>query len=307
MSASNRVNKQYMVNIQKSRSVISLIACVITLVCSVSALSVDIAIYVKQGWPISEMFSYFTTLSNILISIASSFIVPFAIDGIRYKRFIMPKWLSMLHYSGIICISLVFIFVLVAIMPYDMEFAVGGPNFFLHIISPIAIIISFFMVESHYNYSHKELLVCMIPFFIYSIVYVVMVAVLGPEKGGWEDLYMLNTFLPAAVSLPIVYLVTYALARILRKLSDVLYDYRRKHLLSSWSKDIDLVEVKIEVYGLGRFYGLNGDENSLSVPMDIMELVADRYNVSTRELYTVYTKGLFNGICERENKLSDYS
>lgn len=303
MSTSNRVNKQYMVNIQKSRSIVSLIACVITLVCSVSALSVDIAIYVKQGWPISEMFSYFTTLSNILISIASSFIVPFAINGIRYKRFILPKWLSMLHYSGIICISLVFVFVLVAIMPYDMDFAVGGPNFFLHIISPIAIIISFFMVESHYNYTHKELLLCMVPFFIYSIVYVVMVAVLGPEKGGWEDLYMLNTFVPAAVSLPIVYLVTYALARILRKLSDVLYDARRKQLLSSWSKDIYPIDVNIEVYGLGRFYGLNGDRNNLSVPMDILELIADRYDIGTKELYAVYTKGLYNGLYERENKL----
>ena len=87
----------------------------------------------------------------------------------------------------------------------------------------------------------------------------------------------------------------------------VLYDYRRKHLLSSWSKDIDLVEVKIEVYGLGRFYGLSGDKNNLSVPMDILELIADRYDIGTKGLYAVYTKGLYNGLYERENKLSDYS
>lgn len=258
----------------------------------------ELVLYGVNDWKLSYFLAYFTTISNILTALAGSFIMPYAISGIRRKRFVLPKWLSMFHYSGVICITLVFIFMLLIILPYDKEFALGGPNFFLHVICPIAIIVSYFMVESHYDYSKREVLKCMIPFFIYSIVYVVMVT-RGPENGGWKDLYKLNTFVPFAVTVPATYVVVFVIAILIKKLSDILYIKREKDLISSWKEDADSVEVKIEVYGLGRYYGLHGDKNNLSVPLDIIESLAKHYDMNVKDLYNVYTKGLYHGIDER--------
>lgn len=299
MSSKKQSSRQYLINIQKHRSVISLVACTVTLICSLAALGAELVLYGINDWKISYFFAYFTTISNILTALAGSFIMPYAITGIRRKRFVLPKWLSMFHYSGVICITLVFIFMLFIILPYDKDFALGGPNFFLHVICPIAIIVSYFMVESHYDYSKKEVLKCMIPFFIYSIVYVVMVSI-GPENGGWKDLYKLNTYVSFAVSVPVGYISVFVIALLIKKLADLLYIKRENELISSWRKDADPVEVKIEVYGLGRYYGLHGDKNSLSVPFDILESLSKHYNIEVADLYSAYAKGLYHGIGERE-------
>ena len=298
MESANKC-RHYLISIQQNRSIVSLIACVATVICSGGALGANLVLYVRSGWAISDFFSYFTNLSNILITLAGSFIVPYSVNGIRNKRFVLPRWLSMMHYSGIICICLVHIFTLVFILPYNRDFAVGGPGIFLHVISPLAIVISYFMVESHYDYSVKEVHLCMLPFFVYSLVYFVMVVIIGPENGGWEDLYMLNTYVPAYFSMPFMYLITFSLAMIIRKLSDALYKWRMNRMISSWNKDMDVVEIQVEVYGLGRYYGLNGDMNNLTVPFDILEFLAKHYNMDIKKMYAAYTKGLYNGIIER--------
>ena len=73
-------------------------------------------------------------------------------------------------------------------------------------------------------------------------------------------------------------------------------------MISSWRKDADPVEVKIEVYGLGRYYGFHGEKNNLIVPLDILENLAKHYGMKVKDLYNVYTKGLYHGIGDRETK-----
>jgi hypothetical protein len=296
-----RSSRQYLVSIHKWRSQIALFACVVTLLCSIVAINASMLYYVENDLQFSETFHYFTTLSNMLTALASSFIIPFAINGIRNKRFILPKWLSMLHYSGTICTTLVFFFAMVFILPYDREFAIGGNNFYLHLVCPIAVFISFLLVESRWRYSRREVLICLIPFILYSFVYVLMVVVKGAANGGWEDLYMLNTFVPIYVSFPALWLIAYGIAFLIKKLSDLLNRKREEKMFASWQKDADPVAVRIEIYGLGRYYGLHGDRYNLSVPLDILESVAEHYSMSAEELYGVYTKGLLHGIRERES------
>lgn len=294
-------SRQYLVSINKRRSVISLIACIIILVCSVIALDISIIYYVRTSQPIYLHFTYFTSISNMLTALASSFIIPFAVNGIRKKRFILPKWLSMLHYSGTICIAMVLVFMMAFILPYDKASAIGGPNIFLHVINPIVIMFSFFMVESHYDYSKKEVLLCTLPFVIYSLVYIVMVVMIGPENGGWEDLYKANTFAPIYITAPAAFVLVYIIALIIKKISDVLYLKRNEHMLSSWKEEADPIEVNIEVFGLGHYYGIHDDRNSMSIPMDILDLIAERYDMNVVDLYNVYTKGLLNGMKLRKD------
>ncbi len=300
MNVSKNSTRQYLVDIHKWRSVVALFACTVALICSTLALIFCIINYMVQGWKLSEFFRYFTTLSNILMVLASSFIIPFAINGIRKKRFVLPRWLSLFFYSGTICITMVFIFAMVFILPYDRDFAIGGRQFFLHVITPLAILISFELVESDFKVSRKEIILCMVPFMIYSLVYLIQVAIIGADKGGWDDMYMVNTYVPAYISLPIALLMVYAIAWVIQKVSNVLNRSRERKMLSSWKEDADPVEVNIEIYGLGRYYGLHGDKNNLSVPLDILESVSKHYSMDLEGLYSVYMKGLLNGIKERE-------
>jgi hypothetical protein len=40
------------------------------------------------------------------------------------------------------------------------------------------------MVETGHPYARRDTLICLIPFLAYSLVYIVMVAILGEECGG---------------------------------------------------------------------------------------------------------------------------
>ena len=276
-----------------------MVACSVSLVVSFVAIILTMVSNMRLGYTASECFKYFTILSNMLTALASSFIIPFAIIGIRKKRFVIPKWLSMMHYSGAICITIVFVFALFIILPHHRQGAIGGSNFFLHVVCPLAVLISFFLVESGYTYSRKEILICLIPFAMYSIVYLVMVVFIGEENGGWEDLYQLTTYLPAYISFVLLWALGLAVAFAIRKVSNLLYGYRRGKMMASWKDEADPVEVKIEIYGLGRYYGLHGDKNSLSVPYDILEDASKRFDIKIDELYDAYVKGLHNGIKDK--------
>ncbi len=286
----------YLINLQKWRSVVGLIACSVTFVVSLVAIVASLIHYTLEQWALSDYFRYFTTLSNMMTALSSSFIIPYAIDGIRKKRFVFPHWLSMFHYAGTIATTMTFVFNGLVILPFDPEFALGGSNFYLHIICPVAVLVSFEFVESGRLFSLKDSLICLIPVFLYTILYLVMVVFIGEEKGGWEDLYMANTFLPGAVSLILAWLMAYFIAFLIRISFNFSVKRRRERLLSGWKDDLEPVEIKIELYGLGRYYGRIGDSADVSIPYDIIEAVSERYSIDIRALLKVYTKGLADGL-----------
>ena len=176
------------------------------------------------------------------------------------------------------------------------EFAVDGTQLYLHVICPIAILVSFELVESGYQITKRNTLACLIPFLIYSLVYVVNVVLLGETNGGWEDLYMLNTFVPFYFSLPAVWLLAYVIATLIRILSNRLDILRRNHLLSFWKEDADPIELNIEIYGLGRYNGMHDTRNELSIPYDLLELFAERYSRDPDDLLKIYMKGMMDAL-----------
>ena len=295
---------QYMIELQKSRSILALIACCITLICTSMSIIWAIVGRVKAGVSPFDAFRYFTTLSNSLTFFAAGFIFPYAVNGIRMNRLIYPRWLSMVHYSGTVCTTLTFVFAMVFILPYDKQMALGGSNFFLHLICPLAVLFSFEMVESSYIYRKKDTLICLIPLFIYSVVYTSMVVFIGEERGGWSDMYKLNTFVPAYVSFPVVWLLALAIAFAINKSSSYLVKKREEDMLFSLKRFIDPVELKLEVYELGKTYGKNDDINDLSIPFDLLTLLANHYTKGTDidDLYSMYTSGLLAGVKEKTKK-----
>ena len=293
----NRKANQYMIALHKWRSVMALIACTVSLVCTAVAVCGSIVLYVKDDAELSELFRYFTTLSNIITALASAFIIPFAINGIRLHRFVYPKWLSLLHYSGTICTTLTFVFAFAFILPTNRELAIGGYNTYLHVVCPLAVLISFEMVEDNYKFSKKDMFLCLTPFIIYSLVYLVMVVF----TGKWEDMYMITYFVPAYVSLPAMWLLALGVAFTIRKLTNALIQKRQKKITAAFDeREYDKVELNIEVFGLGRFYGHHDDEDDLSVPYDILDTLAKKYSLNVYDLLQIYNKGLIDGVKERK-------
>lgn len=291
--------RQYMIDLQRWRSVLALIACGAELVCSLIAINGSLINQDRTEGDIAVIFRYFTILSNIFNGFAVGCILPFAVEGIRKKRFVCPRWLSFLHYAGTIGTTLTMAFSLGVILPYDPVFAVGSDNLYLHVICPVMCLLTFFLVESGYRFRGRDSLICLIPFTVYSLTYLVMVVFIGEVRGGWKDMYMLNSFVPFWVSMPSMWLLAWLIAFGIRKLANRLNRRRQIKALSAWTEDMDPIAVNIEIYGLGRFYGLRGDRENLSVPYDILQALAARYSLKTEKLVRIFTKGLADGAGER--------
>lgn len=291
--------RQYFIDLQRWRSLVALIACCDTFFFTVAAIVSSLIHYSRMGWTIRDYFRYFTTLSNLLTALAAVFIIPFAVNGLRKKRFVYPKWLFLLHYMGTIYTTITFVFAMVFILPWDPEFVFGGVQLYLHVVCPIAILIAFELVEGSTLITREYSMKCLIPFFIYSLVYVVMVVVIGEEHGGWEDLYMLNTYVPFYISLPAIWLFSYVIASLIRILANRLNERRRNRMLAHWKEDMEPVEINIEVYGLGRYMGTQDTISELSVPYDILQMIGERYSMDPAALMNVYMKGLLDAVKEK--------
>ena len=77
-------------------------------------------------------------------------------------------------------------------------------------------------------------------------------------------------------------------------------------MLFSLKRYIDPVELKLEVYELGRLYGTCDDENDLSIPYDLLKQLAGHYTEGTTldELFRMYTAGLLAGVNEKKDDAS---
>jgi len=84
--------------------------------------------------------------------------IPYAYEGIRKKRFVLPKIIVRIQYSCTICVCITMLISLVVILPFQGIKAVTGANFWLHIITPISAGVLFQCVESNVKFSRSILL-----------------------------------------------------------------------------------------------------------------------------------------------------
>ena len=179
----------------------------------------------------------------------------------------------------------------------DPVMAFGGANFYLHIICPIMVMLSFFFIESNYMYTVKDALICLIPFAVYSFVYFIEVVIIGEAKGGWPDYYSLTTNAPVAVSAAAMFIFAFGVALLIGRISNRLSKSRLDKLEKGlWDDEVSPAEIKIELFGLGRYMGRHEDSCNATLPLDIIELIANKYGLSKEELIRPYLKGLMDSI-----------
>lgn len=286
----------HLINLFKWRSWVTFIACLVTLI-----LTAGSVIYAIKNDPLDfvrTQFEWFTVDSNLFMALAAMMIIPFAIEGIQRKRMTYPKWAQRIHYAGAINLTMTLVFVLCFISWYDPVLAFGEENLVLHIICPLIVLISFFMVESTNVLTRMDNLRSLVPFLIYGFLYYINVVVLG----RWDDHYMLNTFLPFYISGPLVALLAYIIGFVIRIIHNRLLRYRENTLKKIWDQDLDPVSIKIEIYSLGTRGGLYEEKESLTVPYDILEQVSKRFNIRLEELSLAYNKGVIDGMKQRKEE-----
>lgn len=244
-------------------------------------------------------FAFFTMIANILASLSVSFVIPFAVEGIKKKRLVLPKWVAILHYISTTSIAIMLIFVLAFISwasPYD---AFGDSNLVLHIFCPILILISFFQIENRYTYKIRDCFIGCIPLFIYEIVYYIEVVLIGEANGGWKDIYHVQEHLSPFIAITLLMLLGLGTSCIIAIISNYITKKRENKMLCYWKKkDIDPIEARIEAYGLGNAMSRIKDENSIMIPIDILDYLAKKSNINTDELIKSYVTGV---ICYKKN------
>jgi len=227
---------------------------------------------------------YFTILSNLLSACGAAFMVPFAIEGIRKKRFILPRWLILFQYSGATCIAITMVTSVGLILHIQGTDAMSGANFWLHIITPSCTVILFQSVETGIKFSLREMITVLVPYWLYMAAYFVMVVLVGKENGGWSDFYMTMAFWPAWVSFVLMLGMGFAVSAVMRLIHDQCAYLSQKRLTKAWSNDLEPVMLLTEAFGLGRYIGSKCPHEELTIPLDIFKALSEKYDVSFESL-----------------------
>ncbi len=298
-------NRTYLISLYRRQSMMALIAGTFIL-CLTCVVIIFTLVYATNRGDVS-LFYYFTVLSAILSSAGAAFMIPYAVDGARKKRFTLSRWVALLQYSATTCEIITLLTVLLVILPVNGDDAVTGINFWLHLITPLLTVILFLCVETSVLYTRRDTALIQVPYWAYLVVYWVMAILIGEEKGGWRDFYNVRMLRPLWILLPILLLLGYFVAIILRRLHNYRARKGMKRISGMWSKDLEPIELKIEVFGLGRYMGAQYQGDEISMPFDIFEIMTKRYDVTMEELTRAYIRGFLDSSEEKRkrNKTDD--
>ena len=292
--------REHLTILLRRRSVTALCCVVLTLILAfygiIEGVNKTITVFHDNGF---RSFIYYTMVSNTFAALSAAFVFPFAVEGIRKKRFILPKWVALLHYMATTTINVTMVFVFAFMSWASPEGAFGGANFITHIICPLLILFSFFQMESGRLFTWKDRLLGIVPGAAYMLVYFIEVALVGEASGGWPDIYQVCERLHPALAIPAFLLLAFGVSTGIALLSNWLTRRRRKKMFLLWKKDLDPIEVKIEAYGMGRMAAQYGEENNIPIPNDILTELARMYGMDPEELMKAFVKGM---MVEREDR-----
>jgi len=162
-------------------------------------------------------FCMFTVNSNILAGLSMLLCIPYTVDGLRTGYYHLPDWVVVLMHIAVTAVSLTFLVSLVLLAPVKgFGLIFSGSRFFLHGVCPVLSIVTFCCFICSHLIRLRESPLALIPVFIYAVVYLVMVVIIGEENGGWNDFYGFATRVPLWISLVVLMPLTYGVSTLLR-------------------------------------------------------------------------------------------
>ena len=289
-------HKKYLIALEETRSIVALISSIVVLFCTLAAVFVMIDNN-QEGE--EHPLHYFTVLSNLLSATGAAFMLPFAVEGVRKKRFVLPRWVVLFQYAGATCVAITMITSLAIILPTQGIEKMTGANFWLHIVTPACTVILFQSVESGIAFRRRDIPISLAPYWTYMLIYIIMVFVIGEQRGGWSDFYMTQTYWPAWVSVILMLTIGFAVSAAMRIVQNRRAEQCKKRIARTWSRDLEPTQILIEAFGLGRYIGSKCSIEELTVPLDIFAMMSERYGVPAEKLTKAYIKGALDSIGER--------
>lgn len=193
----------------------ALISCLVVVVCVCIGVTMNLTTLYDEDFDNMGIrtFCMFTVNSNIFAALSACLVIPYAIDGLRKKEYILPDWVVVFMMMGTTAVALTFLvslFILSPVKGFVLIFT--GSRFFLHGVCPILHILAFCLFVTSHKIDVKQSLLSLIPVAIYAIVYFIMVVVITEENGGWKDFYGFATrvpfWIPAILILPLTFGIT---------------------------------------------------------------------------------------------------
>ncbi len=290
---------RYLIALEEKRSKVALAAGICVFFFTLAAVLIAAEQYISAE---ENPLHYFTLLSNLWSAAAAAFMIPYAAEGIRKKRFVLPKWIVLFQYAGATCVSITMISALLIILPTQGMMALSGTNFWLHIVTPVCTVVLFESVESGVSFTRRDMLWPLVPYFTYMLVYFIMVIVIGEENGGWSDFYWTQAFWPAGYSALLMAAVGIAAALIMRAVHNRRALNSWESITRLWSDDLEPAELLTEAFGLGRYIGSKGIGAELNVPVDIFRLMSERYGIPVEKLTGAFIKGALDADTEKNQQ-----
>lgn len=291
---------RYLIDLEETRSRIALLAGILVFFLTIIAIIIKVDTYSRTN---EHPLHFFTVLSNFLSAVGAAFMIPYAAEGIRKKRFVLPRWIVLFQYAGATCVAITMVTTLLFIWPTQGSMAVTGTNFWLHIVTPLLTVVLFQCVETGVSFTRLDNMHALIPFWTYMIVYFIMVVCIGKGNGGWSDFYMVTAFFPVWLSMILMLVLGFVVSRALRFIQNKRAEKSWKQISALWTDDLDEPELLIEAFGLGRSIGRRCSGQELTVPLDIFVLMSKRYHIPLEKLTNAYVKGALDSYKEKQNRI----
>lgn len=292
--------------INKMRFISGIIICSLVIVLTFVAVALSLTDFFETGSSEAGVgtLKMFTTLSNIAAAFSAAMCLPFQIDGLRRDRYRLPSWIVVVMYVGTVGVFLTFFSAITIISIYQgfVKTMLSKSSLFLHTINPILITILFVLIISDTRIKFSYSFISMIPIVIYMIVYFIMVFVIKV----WKDHYHTNSFMPWPLSLLLMMSISFGVTQLIR----FLHNLTNKHVSKSIeryymeSHDFEYPIIGTAVAHLAelesKFY-YEGDD--VYIPVDIIDLLSKRYNVSKLPVDVLYDIYLENYLINIGKKL----
>ena len=124
---------------------------------------------------------YFTVLSNFLCGIAA--LIHFFFLALRKTA---PRWVLRLSYIGTAAVGVTLMVVLLFLGPlYGYREMLKGANLWFHLLIPLLAILDHILLEPGERPEFRDTFLCLIPAFLYGVVYAVNIALNG--TGEWPN------------------------------------------------------------------------------------------------------------------------
>lgn len=216
----------------RTQCICALTSCAIVVICVCIGVVMNLTTLYDEDFDNMGIrtFCMFTVNSNILAALSSFTIIPYAIDGLRKKEYILPDWVVVFMMTGTTAVALTFLvslFILSPVKGFVLIFT--GSRFFLHGVCPILNILAFCMFVTSHKITVKQSFFSLIPVAIYAVVYFVMVILIPKELGGWDDFYGFATRIPVWIPATLIMPLTFGITTLIRLWHNHSFVRRRKN------------------------------------------------------------------------------